>query len=87
MANPPGEQQGEVRDSLVYFSRPEDEVVLKVLEGSRMIEERKKQEGVEQDDGREWTAKEWILNRALKRAPGTDRERLEKRDSGVEAGE
>lgn len=42
VVNPPGEQGGETRMSLVYFSRPEDEVVLKVLEGSAVIDEARK---------------------------------------------
>lgn len=82
VANPPGEQHNEVRYSLVYFNRPEDDVILKVLDGSRMIDEKKRAMGI-QDEEEEYTAKEWILKRAFTRAPGTDKERLEKRDSGV----
>lgn len=85
VANPPGEQQNETRYSLVYFNRPLDDVVLKVLEGSEMIEEKRIAEGIEREEGGV-TAKQWILNRAVNRAPGTDKERLDKRDSGVAAG-
>lgn len=85
VVNPPGEQEGETRFSLVYFARPEDDVILKALEGSEIIDQRKRQG----EDEKEITAKEWILRRALSRrtggdfekSMGTDRERLDKRDS------
>lgn len=52
---PPGDQGIITRYSLVYFCRPEDDVVLKSLvEGS-------------EDGEEEVTAKEWILRRALGR--------------------
>jgi isopenicillin N synthase-like dioxygenase len=54
---PPGDQGKVTRYSLVYFCRPEDDVVLKSLvegSGDREMEE-------------EVTAKEWILRRALGR--------------------
>ncbi|KAF1849159.1 Clavaminate synthase-like protein [Cucurbitaria berberidis CBS 394.84] len=53
---PPGGQGGVTRYSLVYFCRPEDDVLLKgVVEG-------------EEGEGKEVvTAKEWILRRALGR--------------------
>jgi isopenicillin N synthase-like dioxygenase len=52
---PPGEQGSVTRYSLVYFCRPEDDVVLKSLvEGGEEEEE-------------QVTAKEWILRRALGR--------------------
>ncbi|TKA67463.1 hypothetical protein B0A55_09518 [Friedmanniomyces simplex] len=79
---PPGEQAGATRMSLVYFARPEDEVVLKVLEGSGMIDEEKEKGkrdggGGEKDGGgeEEITAKEWILRRALGRRAGGDWEK------------
>jgi hypothetical protein len=54
----PGDQGNVTRYSLVYFCRPEDDVLLKSLvEGS---EDRKREE-------EEVTAKEWILRRALGR--------------------
>lgn len=92
VVNPPGDQQNETRYSLVYFSRPEDEVTLKVLEGSKMIDSKRKQ-SPEVESGEEISAKEWILRRAMGRraggdwekGQGTDRERIEKRDSGVAA--
>lgn len=69
VVNPPGEQGTEKRMSLVYFARPEDEVVLRELEGSEAIKARGK------GDGEEITAKEWILRRALGRRTGGDWEK------------
>jgi len=60
VVNPPGEQAGSVRYSLVYFARPEDEVRLKALAGSDVI-------GEEQGEEEEISSKEWILRRALGR--------------------
>ncbi|KAF2171909.1 hypothetical protein M409DRAFT_63449 [Zasmidium cellare ATCC 36951] len=85
VANPPGAQAGETRLSLVYFNRPGDEVILKVLEGSEVIEERRRESGIDGEEGEGVTAKAWILNRAFGRAKGTEGDRLEKRDSGVAA--
>lgn len=57
--------------SLVYFARPEDEVLLKPLDGeSEMVKEARKRLG--EEDGEEVTAKEWILRRALGRRVGGD---------------
>ena len=56
---PPGEQGKETRYSLVYFSRPEDDVVLRSLVGGGQDGESEGTGGV--------TAKEWILRRALGR--------------------
>lgn len=92
VVNPPGAQQDSTRFSLVYFNRPEDEVILKVLDGSEMIDAKRK-ENPAVDDGEPVTAKQWILNRAMGRraggdwskGQGTDQERIEKRDSGVAA--
>lgn len=62
VVNPPGEQAEAVRYSLVYFSRPENQVLLKPLEGSVVIGE-----GVGQEEEEEVTAEQWILRRALGR--------------------
>lgn len=79
VVNPPGEQAGCKRMSLVYFSRPEDDVVLKPLKESDMIREA----GVgKEDDGDEVTAKEWILRRALQRRVGGDWEKSEGTEGG-----
>tara|TARA_R110002003_G_scaffold251_8_gene17808 strand:- start:795 stop:1448 length:654 start_codon:yes stop_codon:yes gene_type:complete len=72
---PPGEQGSVTRYSLVYFCRPEDDVVLKSLV----------QGGEDEDE--EVTAKEWILRRALGRrekegwekSAGTEGESMERR--------
>lgn len=71
VVNPPGmqgrplEEGGMVRYSLVYFSRPSDEVMLRPLEGSKVIDARKV-EGKE-EEGEVVSSKEWVLRRALGR--------------------
>lgn len=92
VVSPPGEQAGETRYSLVYFSRPEDEVLLKPLEESKSVQAKLKENPILANEPIS-TAKDWILRRALGRrlggnfaaSTGTDAERVEKRDSGVEA--
>lgn len=67
VVNPPGEEQGSLtRMSLVYFARPNDEVLLRALQGSDIIDARKVSG---EDEGKEEviTAKEWVLRRALGR--------------------
>jgi isopenicillin N synthase-like dioxygenase len=60
VVEPPGEQGSVTRYSLVYFCRPEDDVVLKSLvEGGEEEEE-------------QVTAKEWILRRAQGRRKADD---------------
>ncbi|KAK4950671.1 hypothetical protein LTR10_010664 [Elasticomyces elasticus] len=71
VVNPPGKQGQSTRMSLVYFARPEDEVLLRVLDGSRMIAEKRVSDGGEEAI----TAKEWILRRALGRRAGGDWEK------------
>lgn len=61
---PPGEQAEVTRYSLVYFNRPEDEVVLKRLQGSDVIPELA--EGVVEE---EVSSKDWITRRALGKRP------------------
>jgi isopenicillin N synthase-like dioxygenase len=60
VVSPPGEQAKETRYSLVYFSRPEDEVVLKRLEGGIIPK------GKDEEDGEAMTSKEWIKLQALR---------------------
>jgi isopenicillin N synthase-like dioxygenase len=62
--SPPGEQAKCTRYSLVYFNRPEDDVVLKRLEGSDMIPPLA--QGVVEDEVR---SKDWIIRRALGSRP------------------
>jgi len=57
---PPGEQANHTRYSLVYFNRPENEVMLKRLECSEMIPPLEK-DTVEE----EINSKDWIIRRAL----------------------
>jgi isopenicillin N synthase-like dioxygenase len=63
---PPGEQVNSTRYSLVYFSRPEDDVVLKRLDfpGSTVPELEK---GVVEEDV---SSKVWIMDKAMSRRTG-----------------
>lgn len=65
--------------SLVYFSRPEDEVILKPLKESEMV---RQAGGGKEEGGDEVTAKEWILRRALQRRVGGDWEKSEGTEGG-----
>lgn len=58
VVSPPGEQADSTRYSVVYFSRPENEVPMKVLEGSIKIPSGDAQ-------GEVMSAKDWIIRRAL----------------------
>jgi len=60
VVSPPGKQGDYTRYSLVYFSRPENEVMMKRLEGSDKIPELA--EGEKDED---ICAKDWIIRRAL----------------------
>ena len=60
VVSPPGAQAECTRYSLAYFARPEDNVILKRLEGSCVIPELREGEVEE-----EITSKEWILTKAL----------------------
>lgn len=57
---PPPPQEGQVRNSLVYFSRPEDKVMLRRLQGG-LTDSQPKSETQEP----EMTAQEWILRRSV----------------------
>lgn len=70
VVSPPGKQANETRYSVVYFSRPEDEVLLKGLESSSVIPR------LEAADGSEkvMNSKDWIMLQAMQRRnfqPGT----------------
>jgi isopenicillin N synthase-like dioxygenase len=71
VVNPPGQQENHTRMSLVYFARPADDVILKPLDGSSLIDESRRQKP-EKLDEEEITSKEWILRRALGRRQGGD---------------
>jgi isopenicillin N synthase-like dioxygenase len=64
---PPGEQANLTRYSLVYFARPEDDVILKPLRGCAMIDKALELKGEEAGEDNGITSKEWILRRALGR--------------------
>lgn len=68
--NPPGEEQGAlVRTSLVYFARPEDDVMLRPLrgKGSQMIDEAARKKEAYGEVEEEVSAKDWTLRRGLGR--------------------
>ncbi|KEF54014.1 uncharacterized protein A1O9_09809 [Exophiala aquamarina CBS 119918] len=60
VVSPPGKQADYTRYSLVYFNRPENDVMLKRLSGSEMIPPLEKDEVEE-----EINSKDWIIRRAL----------------------
>lgn len=61
VVSPPGEQADTTRYSVVYFSRPENEVLMKALQGSDKIP------AGDAEDGKAevMNAKDWIIRRAL----------------------
>jgi isopenicillin N synthase-like dioxygenase len=63
VVSPPGEQAREVRRSLVYFSRPEHDVVLTRLKGGLVDE--LGDGGVEEEEG--VSAREWLARRHIGR--------------------
>lgn len=79
VVSPPGEQAEETRYSVVYFSRPEDEVVLKRLEGGVIPKGG--------DDGEAMNSKEWIKLQALRlRKVGVEKSEEERRRLWEETG-
>ncbi|KAJ4148399.1 hypothetical protein LMH87_002871 [Akanthomyces muscarius] len=64
VVSPPGAQEQHPRYSVVYFSRPEDDVPLRRLQGSAVIPPL--QDGAEEEVA---TSKEWIIRRALGSRP------------------
>ncbi|KAI6828065.1 Clavaminate synthase-like protein [Hortaea werneckii] len=72
VVSPPHGQEHMTRMSLVYFARPEDDVVLKALEASEMVKTKRMDQRREGRDDEEITAKDWILRRALGRRVGGD---------------
>lgn len=61
---PPGEQATLPRSSLVYFTRPEDEVIMRRIRGGT-IDAQPPTEG-----GEEMTAQEWWMKRGTGKLPG-----------------
>ncbi|KAI7165585.1 Clavaminate synthase-like protein [Hortaea werneckii] len=72
VVSPPLGQEHMTRMSLVYFARPEDDIVLKALEESELIKTKREDQRREGRDDEEITAKDWILRRALGRRVGGD---------------
>lgn len=70
--------------SLVYFARPEDDVLLRPLVESEVVREAvgKSGGGNGGGEGKGVTAKEWILRRALMRRVGGDYEKSEGTEGG-----
>ena len=68
VVSPPGEQADLTRLSLVYFARPEEDVMLRALTESAMVMQSLKAKGIEHEE--EITSKDWILRRALGRRGG-----------------
>ena len=68
VVNPPGENQSRLtRQSLVYFSRPNDDVPMKILKhkGSQVIDAAAAERELKGEADEEINAKDWILRRAL----------------------
>jgi isopenicillin N synthase-like dioxygenase len=79
VVSPPVEQAEETRYSVVYFSRPEDEVVLKRLEGGIIPKG--------EDDEEAMNSKEWIKLQALRlRKVGVEKSEEERRRLWEETG-
>lgn len=68
VVNPPGQQGTETRMSLVYFSRPEDDIALHALTASEMIARARREAGGKEEES--VNARDWILRRALGRRLG-----------------
>lgn len=69
VAAPPGIQGDSTRYSLVYFARPEDDVLLRRLDGSDLIPSLDEDQVEE-----EINSKDWIIRRALGRRVDLDRD-------------
>ena len=61
VVSPPGQQGGLTRWSLVYFARPEDQILLRGLEGGVIPEK-----GGEESEEDAMTAEEWTKFQALR---------------------
>ena len=79
VTSPPGPQGDHTRYSLVYFARPEDDVILKRLEGGDVIPELG--DGEEEE---EINAKDWIIRRAISKRVGHFKEGEWEKHMGTE---
>ena len=68
MVPPPGKQASVAKYSVVYFSRPEDEVLLRRLDGGDVIPELGEGEGEGEEEV--MRSKDWILRKAMGRRVG-----------------
>lgn len=75
VVSPPGEQADHTRYSLVYFSRPENEVLMQRLEGSDKIPELGEEASKDAAKRGKITAKDWIIKRALGHRHALDKEK------------
>jgi isopenicillin N synthase-like dioxygenase len=64
IVSPPGEQATLTRYSVLYFCRPNDDVVLRPVAG---LQTARAAGGAEEEEAEEITSKQWILRRALGR--------------------
>ena len=78
VVSPPGDQASITRYSLVYFARPEDDVVLKRLDGSHRIPSLADGESEEEVKSKDWIVRRTLGNRAnlqnidFERSKGTE---------------
>lgn len=79
VVSPPGAQADTTRYSLVYFARPEDDIPMKRLDGSKKIPPLP--EGVVEED---INSKDWIIRRALSNRIDLNKEIDYERSAGTE---
>ncbi|OAX83322.1 hypothetical protein ACJ72_02322 [Emergomyces africanus] len=85
VVSPPGPQAETTRYSLVYFARPEDDIILKRLEGSDCIPPltlRDETGAVVEEE--EVKSKDWIIRRALGNRPALHKEIDYEKNMGTE---
>lgn len=83
VAAPPGQQRKLVRHSLVYFSRPEEAHVMKVLEGSELIDAKRKELDGYWDRDPALPGHLWIVERNKHAARYPDAQQRGKADAAV----
>ena len=82
IAPPPGTQAMETKYSVVYFARPEDDIILKpLMRNDGGAEEKGEGRGKDEwelggEEEAQLTAKEWILRRAMARKVGLRQQEL-----------
>ena len=78
VVSPPGDQAKETRYSVVYFARPEDEVILRTLDGGIVPKG--------ENDGEAMNSKEWIKLQAMRLRKDTEKSEEERRRLWEESG-